>query len=158
MTRIHKNNTPWKRINEPVVVDRGIDLLAAMLWLMYGLWGVFAVSAHIETLSRVVTTDYTIPWGAAIAALALAGSMAAFSTLKFGATPVRIFKKQIELWCVSMLGPLITLYPALLLIRVCSHPGFEVLSQFVLALTLIMFPVWRIRNLVKRIRGLRHSG
>lgn len=145
------------RLNEPIMVDHGIDVMAGCMWLLYGVWGILASLAKLITLTQVVGTDYTIPWSATIAACSLVAGLAAVSTVTRVSVFSLILRKQIELWTVCILGGLISVYPVLLIVRAVFESEPSIYAQVALALSLVVFPTWRIRHLVKRIRGLRSA-
>lgn len=141
-------------LNEPVLADRSLDVMAGALWAIYGLWGMSSTISKIPTLDRAASPLYQLIWGGLIGLVALVAAIAAFSTLVPGSTLVRIRKKQAEMWAVSILGGFIGVYPVLIFLEALTgDPARQ--SIAILSLSYLVVPTWRVYHLVRRIRSLR---
>lgn len=141
-------------LNDPVLADRRLDVMAGTLWAIYGLWGMSSTIAKIPTLDRTASPLYQLVWGALIGLVALVAAIAAFSTLVPGSTLVRIRKKQTEMWAVSILGGFIAVYPVLIFLEAFTGDPARQSIAF-LSLSYLVVPTWRVDHLVRRIRSLR---
>jgi len=143
-----------ERILEPVIVDRGVDVMAFTLWVIYGAWGAVSTLAHMPTLTDAAPPLYSILWGALIGFFALVAAVACVLTF-FTATPAgRLWKKRAEMTAVCLMGGLIAVYPALLFVRAIVDHDADRAAIAVLGLSYLVVPTWRIRHLTKRIRAL----
>lgn len=143
------------RIKDPVLTDRSVDLMAALYWLCFAGWGISSTIYGLSTVSRGVTEMYQLIWGAAIGALAITASIAAFSMFFNSHTvQTRIRKKVTELVTVCLLSGLVAVYPILLATAALGGDLTRVAPLFAAASYLI-FPTWRVRHLAFRIRKLR---
>lgn len=146
-----------KRVDEPLIADRSIDLAAVLTWLCFAGWGIATGIAGLRTISELTSQWYELAWGSSIGALALIACIAAFST--FFNNPnllVRIRKKTFEFWSVSIMAGFISVYPIFAFIQALSGDGNRVALVFV-AVSYLIFPVWRVRHLSKRIKRLRDT-
>jgi hypothetical protein len=147
---------PWfRKLSDPVIADRSVDLMAVVFWACYAGWGTVSTISGIPTIADTTTPLYELVWGGSIGILALVAFLAAYRTF-FATTDVRhrIRRKVIELVSVSVLAGFISVYPMFLIGAVLSGDIGRAAAVFV-AVSYLIFPTWRVRHLYKRIRQLR---
>lgn len=139
-------------IKDPLVLDRSIDLAAAITWLIFAFWGLVASITGLETIVSAAGPLYAFLWAGGIGTFATIACAAATSLFfDLGTRLAPPLKKRIELWAVRSLSLLIGLYPLLLFIAgVFSNDGNRLITA-VLTLSLLVFPLYRIHVLKARI-------
>lgn len=142
-----------ERVHEPIVTDRGLDVASIIQWTIYAAWGIVSTVAQIPTLAKVTPDAYGIVWGAAIGVTMLIAAGAAASTF-FGG-PGRIRTKRVELFALVLAIFIIAVYPILLVVQAFVLGDVNRWALAVLSLSYLVFPLFRTRHLVKRIRSLR---
>lgn len=141
--------------SDPVVVDRWLDVAYFFLWLIYGAWGVFSVVVGLPTVQNFASESYQTIWSGMIGVLAL--TAAAMIVLVFFRTSwmAQITKKRIERGAVIALTAFVFVYPILLGLRAAEGEIVKVGPSSLLAVSYIIFPIYRIWVLRNRIRSLR---
>lgn len=147
-----------KRLREPVIVNRGIDIVAGVSWLLLGIFGLFYSFAEFNTVHEFTPEMYSSFWGLAIGTLGTFAGIAAFSTLWPASVRLRILKEQTELILLSLLGGLVAVYPVAKFITLFLPP-FDLTEVAGLAVSLdfMVLPTWRIIHLTQRVRALRKA-
>jgi hypothetical protein len=144
------------RVHEPLLVDRRIDIAAAVSWLLIGIWGVFNAISKYTAVAEVAGDGYNALWGMAIGILGLVAGISAASTLiNSRSIPVRILKKRTELWSLSLMTGLVSVTPLLRYTMVIEHFRADTIAGAAITTFFLVFPTWRIFHLTERIRGLR---
>jgi hypothetical protein len=142
-------------LRDPILVDRGVDLLSAMLWGVYMFWGLTSLLLGLATISETLDEVYNNIWGISIAVSAGAALAGAIATLRpKRSIPRRIRWKQVEIWGVCVLAGFISVYPLFIAGQVFSG-SYERIPTLFLATSYLLFPTWRVRHLSGRIRTLR---
>lgn len=143
------------RIEEPVIADRSVDLLAAGVWLSVSLWGLWSFILGLPTISIVTSPLYESVWGLAVFASAAVASLAAFFTfIPTNNMLRRIARKRTEFGALCIVLGFGIVYPAFLLILSLGGDLNRV-AAFWGSLPLMFFCAWRLRHLYKRIGTLR---
>jgi hypothetical protein len=144
-----------RKISDPVIADRSLDLMAVVYWACYAGWGMSATIAGIPTIADTATRLYELIWGGSIGILSFVAFLAAARTfLTTVEVHARIRNKVTELAATSMLAGFISVYPLFLIGAALSGDGSRIAASF-LAVSYLIFPTWRVRHLYKRIRALR---
>lgn len=144
----------WSTRRLPLVVDRRLDLAAIILFAIYGLWGVATTYVNTSIL-QVEITFYPVVWGAMTGLVALLAFASAVYTFFLAPPRVkrRLWALRLEMASVAILAGHIAVYPALVFIGVffgdLNRPDLAILS-----LSYIVFPVWRVLDLISRIQQL----
>ena len=143
---------------EPVIADRTLDALAIFTWMCLAGWGIASTLTGIPSITNASTPLYEVLWGGSVGICALVAAAAAAST--FITSPnvsVRVRKKRIESWSVSILAGFIAVYP--ITVGSAALAGdTDRIATFFVALSFLGFPTWRVRHLYYRIRKLRDIG
>lgn len=141
---------------EPLITDHRIDLMSMTMWLLLGLWGVLSTVANVTVL-KDVSNVYPIVWGSAIGLASLCAFIFALNTFSCPPSliPQRIKWKRAEMIADSVLVGLIIIYPALMFLNMFDGKDTPRPDLFVLSLTYLVVPMWRIGHLASRIAGLR---
>jgi hypothetical protein len=142
-------------LHDPVVTDRSVDLMAAVLWACYAGWGIVSVVTGLPTIASATTPVYEVFWGGSIGALGAVASAAAISTLvNTTSVDLRIRKKVIELTSVSILAGFVSVYPVFIIAAAFGGDPARA-ATIPVALSYLVVPTWRVRLLFLRIRALR---
>lgn len=137
--------------NDPLLLDRWVDVAFAVLWGIYALWALAASILGIATITGHVGPLYNFVWSVSVGFFATVSCLAATSLFfDLGSRLRPPFKKRIELWGVRTMGCLITVYPVLLFISAFGGDGNRFPSA-ILATSYLVFPLLRVYVLKKRI-------
>lgn len=143
------------RVEEPVITDRSIDLLAAGIWLAVSQWGFWSFVLGLPTISIATSPLYELIWGFVVFLSAAIASLAAFFTfIPTNNMLRRIVRKRTEFAALCIVVGFGTVYPALLLILSLGG-DFDRVAAFWGSLPLMFFGAWRLRHLYMRISTLR---
>lgn len=146
-----------RKLREPVVTNRGLDLLAVYLWLALAFWGIASTITGIPTMTAAATPTYEFFWGGAIGILSLIAAAAAGSTFFTIPGLHRTTKRWVEMSALLLLVGVMSVYPSLLILG--SLDGVTRTTATIgLAMYALGFPAWRIADLFFRIRSLRLTG
>lgn len=145
------------KLREPIVTNRGLDLLAVYLWLALVWWGLASVVTGIPTMTAASTPTYEFFWGLTIGALSLIAAAAGGSTFFTIPGVHRTTKRWVELSALLLLICAISVYPALLILGSLDG-ATRTTATIGLAVYMMGFPVWRSIHLFSCIRVLRITG
>lgn len=140
-------------VKDPLVLDRSVDLAAAITWFIFALWGLVASITGLETIVSAAGPLYAFLWAGGIgtfASIACASAISLFFDLGYRLPPP--FKKKIELWAVRSLSLLLGVYPLMLFIAGAFNSDGSRFITGVLTLSLLVFPLFRIHVLKTRIK------
>lgn len=144
-----------KRLDEPIIADRSVDLMAAAFWFCIAGWGISSTIAGIPTISAATTPLYELLWGATIGVTAsVAFAAAASMFLNSTSVQARIKKKTTEFTAVCILAGFMSVYPILLFTAALGGDTNRIALTFV-GLSFLAVPTWRARHLYRRIAKLR---
>lgn len=146
----------WRYRKEAVIADHRIDIMSMMMWLLLGTWGILSTVQQVTILKETINW-YPVVWGSSIATLCL---LAFIGVLMIFMVPhndyrSRIQWKQLELTAVSILACVIAVYPVLMFKGLFDDSPRP--DLFVLSLTYLIVPIWRIGHLRSRIANLEIS-
>lgn len=141
-------------LQEPIVTNRGLDLLAALSWLSLAWWGIFSLIEPLPSVSQATTSSYSVFWGLFIGIPALVASAAALSTFFTIPRVSRVVKRGVELASVVLLAGFISVYPAIIIAGAFAGQPAR-LAVIGVAVGYVFLPVWRIIHLSCRIKALR---
>lgn len=143
------------RLNEPVMADKSIDAEAALVWFAASLWGFWAVIAGVATITLATNSVYESIWGISIfISGAIAGGSASATFIPTSNILQRIKRKRVEFGALCVLLGFLSVYPALLLVLSLAGDWSRV-APFYGSLPLVIFAVWRLRHLYRRMSLLR---
>ena len=143
------------KLSDPVMADRSMDLMSAVVWLSMAAWGVAAVITGIPTITMSTNPFYEIVWGVTLAIVGTIAGVAALSTFWFTADiTLRIRRKRTEFASLMVLLGFTTVYPILLFVLALLGDTDRVASVFA-AIPYMAVPAWRLRHLWKRIKKLQ---
>lgn len=141
------------KLREPIITNRGLDLLAVLSWLCFAWWGILSTINGVPSIERASTPLYQLIWGGSIGVLALIGAIMAgsmFFNIPFVSPAM---KKWVELSAVVLMTGFVSVYPTVIITQaLAGHPDYTALSG--IAIYYILFPVWRILHLWGRIKDL----
>lgn len=141
--------------NDPLIVDRWVDVSYISLWFIYGLWGVSAFILGLPTVVEFASDWYQAAWSGAIGCLAITSAILALLVFFETGWMSQIKKKQWERTFVFVLCTFIIVYPGLLILRAFSGDFLLVGPSAVLSFSYVIFPILRIHILKKRIKALK---
>lgn len=135
----------------PLILDRWLDVAFAVLWGVYACWGITTLIVGLPTITINTPEWYSTVWAGSVGSLAALAFLACLS-LFFAGRPNFILKKKIERGAVICLIAFILVYPVLLF--AASREGdTDRTSLAVLSVSYIVFPVYRVYVLNKRIKA-----
>lgn len=143
------------RLNEPVMADKSIDAQAALVWFAVAMWGFWAVITGVATITLATNHVYESVWGISIfISAAIAGGAAAATFIPTTNILNRIRRKRVEFGALCVLLGFLAVYPALLLVLSLAGDWARV-APFYGSLPVVIFGVWRLRHLYRRMSLLR---
>ncbi len=146
----------WGRRKNIILVDARIDVACAVLWLIYGAWGLWVPVVNANALLAVAPDFYPVLWGGVIG---LAGMIAGICALANLATDpnrlgLRIWTHRWERFAVATLVGFILVLPTIQIGQMFTAGGdrFDVL---ILSFSYVVIPIWRLFHLGDRVKDLR---
>lgn len=145
-----------RRLRDPILADRSLDLMCAAFWLFLSVWGMTATITGIQTVNDSTGDWYEKVWGAAIGITCLTAFTCSVMTFLFNNPNIthRIQVKRTEMIAGSMAGGFIAVYPAVLAIAVFGG-DWSRFAPLWASLVYLVIPTWRTRHLYHRIAKLR---
>lgn len=136
----------------PLVVDRTLDIAFIVMYVIFMLWALISSVENIPSFDRVTSTFYQFVYGGAVGTFAaVAATAAVLQFIKTGGVR-KDHKEKIELYSVVLMTGFIFVYPCVLAFNLFILHTHGVDAAFVLSLFYLVFPLWRIRHLWKRIK------
>lgn len=136
----------------PLVVDRTLDLAFIIMYVIFALWALISSVENIPSFDRVSTTLYQFIYGGAVGTFAAIAATAAILQFFRTGGVRKDHKEKIELYAVVLATGFIFVYPCVLAFNLFILHAKGVEAGFVLSLYYVLFPLWRIRHLWKRIK------
>lgn len=149
-------NSFLHKIREPIITNRGLDLLAALSWLSFAWWGLASTVASLPSMAAASSDLYETVWGGSIGLLGLVASFAAVATFFRIPGFSRVTKRHVEFAALLLLTGCIAVYPLVLTTQ--SVGGNEDrIAAAGLAFYYLLFPIWRLIHLNCRIKALKQG-
>lgn len=143
------------KLRDPVMTNRSIDLLSTLLWGCYAWWGLSSTLYGIPSIQQASTPLYELVWGAWIGTTAFVATIAAGSTLYRVPHVNRIIKKWVEIVALLVMLIAVTVYPSITIAKaIGGDPNYIAVSG--IALSYLLFPIWRSVHLYGRIKTLKN--
>lgn len=133
------------------------------LWLIYGCWGIATITVNASVLKEALRgfTFYPVLWGGVIGLLCLVSFAVAGAgfLVRLDDYRKRVALKRIEAWTVALFLGFLIVYPVVMWAN-ALNPHFtpDEPARFdlaILSLSYLVFPFWRVKNLLDRTKQLR---
>lgn len=134
------------RKRPPILVDTSLHVAFAIKYAIYAMFGLLAAVFGAPTLERVAGSGVTQVIGAVILIASVASG---FSTLR---SPGSVIWEKVELYSTITVVSFVSVYCTFAGYLAAVHESDDYLSRAVLAAALLVFPLWRIIQIIKGFR------